>query len=92
MTTIVKKENLSSVFPNICTLQPLPSESLLPLLTVRGFSALNRIKTPLSNRLSNKITVQLLFISIEGPCLEDFDFNAACLEWASKRNRCITIL
>ena len=61
MATIVKKENLLSVFPNICNLAAIAQ--LIPASTAdceRGFSALNRIKTPLRNRLSNKITVQLL--------------------------------
>ena len=77
----MKEENLSSVFPNVCNLAAIAQ--LIPASTAdceRVFSALNRIKTPLRNHLSNKIIVQLLFISIEGPCLENFDFNAARLE------------
>ena len=51
----MKKENLLPVFPNICNLAAIAQ--LIPASTAdceRGFSALNRIKTPLRNHLSNK--------------------------------------
>ena len=53
---------------------------ILPIATAdceRGFSALNRIKTCPRNRLKTRTLEELMFISIEGPTLEQFDFAAA---------------
>ena len=82
MHTIIKKESLAQVFPNIYNLPAIAQ--LIPTSIAdceKGLSALKKIKSPERKRLSNKVTVELLFISIEGPSLEDFDFGA------SKRNR-----
>ena len=49
-----------------------------------------RVKTKLRNRMSNRIMKNLLLISIEGPKLEDFDFEKAADMWAAQRNRRIT--
>ena len=46
----------------------------------RGFSALGRVKTKLRSRLTNK---SLLIINLEGPELNDFDFNSTIQKWAS---------
>ena len=92
MATIVQKETLCTLFPNLYNLALIAL--LIPTSTAdceRGFSALKRIKTPLRNRLSNTITVQLMFLAVEGPTLSDFDFDAACSAWASKRNRRIHV-
>ena len=56
----------------------------IPIATAdceRGFSAMNRIKTSPRNRLKTKTLEQLMFISIEGPALEQFDFSAAAEKW-----------
>ena len=74
MSIVVKKENLAELFPNLALIA-----LLIPTSTAdceRGFSTLKRIKTPLRNRLSNAITVPLMFISIECPSLVNYDFNA----------------
>ena len=92
MTTLVENDGLSNVFPNLAKLALIAL--LIPSSTAdceRGFSALKRIKTSLRNRLSNAITVQLLFISIEGPSPDCFDFDIACDTWAAKKNRRILI-
>ena len=92
MALLVEKEDLADIFPNLFHI------ALIGLLTPtstadceRGFSALKRIKTSLRNRLSNAITVHLMFIAIEGPPLANFDVDAACSAWASKRNRRIQV-
>ena len=67
---------------------------LLPMSTAdceRRFSALQRIKTDLRNRLSNKVLHYLLSISIEGPPPADFPYNEACDIWAGWRNRRIQV-
>ena len=92
MALLVEKTDLADLFPNLFRIALIGL--LIPTSTAdceRGFSALKRIKTPLRNRLSNPICVNLLFISIEGPTHEKFDFDAACSLWASKRNRRIDI-
>ena len=92
MATIVQNDTLRSLFPNLYNLALIAL--LIPTSTAdceRGFSALKRIKTPLRNRLGNKIAVQLMFIATEGPALLDFDFDAACNAWAAKRNRRIHV-
>ena len=88
MKHVVKKPELGSMFPNLFKLATIGL--LLPICTVdceRGFSALNRVKTDLRNRLSNKIFNHLLMISIEGPPPSDFPYDAACDMWAAMRNR-----
>ncbi|XP_006819807.1 uncharacterized protein LOC102805733 [Saccoglossus kowalevskii] len=57
----------------------------------RGFSVVSRIKTKLRNRLSEKIIKILLFISTEGPDIQDFNFSAAAANWASAKERRIHI-
>ena len=92
MALLVEKEDLADLFPNLFRIALIGL--LIPTSTAdceRGFSALKRIKAPLRNRLSNPITVQLMFIAIEGPPLADFDIDAACSAWASKRNRRIQV-
>ena len=93
MTLLVENEDLAALFPNFCRVALIGL--LIPTSTAdceRGFSALKRIKTPLRNRLSDSITNQLLFIAIEGPPLAEFDTDAACSSWASKRNRRIKVI
>ena len=63
---------------------------ILPIATAdceRGFSALNRIKTCPRNRLKTRTLEELMFISIEGPTLEQFDFAAAADKWGKLKNR-----
>ena len=93
MELLVEKEDLLSIFPNLCHIALIGL--LIPASTAdceRGFSALKRIKTPLRNRLSNPTALQLMFISIEGPSIANFNFDDACTSWASKRNRRIKVL
>ena len=62
----------------------------IPIATAdceHGFSAMNRIKTSPRNWLKTKTLEQLMFISIEGPALEQFDFSAAAEKWGKKKNR-----
>ena len=51
---------------------------IIPVSTAsceRGFSAINRIKTKLRNRLLTPTVDTLLRISIEGPLIDQFDFT-----------------
>ena len=93
METIVANERLSELFPNIAKIAL--AALLIPASTAdceRGFSTLKRIKTSLRNRLNNATSSELLFISIKGPALNDFNFDEACTLWGSKRNRRINVL
>ena len=53
----------------------------------RAFSTMKRVKTPLRNRLKTTTLDWLLRISIEGPDLNDFDFELAVNKWCAIRNR-----
>ena len=63
---------------------------LLPIATAdceRGFSAMNHIKTSPRNRLKTETLEQLMFISIEGPPPNEFDFDRATDHWGRRGNR-----
>ena len=51
----------------------------------RGFSRLNLIKNKFRNRLKNNAVDALMRISIEGPELEEHDFNASILLWRESK-------
>ena len=53
----------------------------------RGFSAMNRIKTVPRNRLKTNTLEQLMFISIEGPSADRFDFGRAADMWGGLHHR-----
>ena len=53
----------------------------------RGFSAMGRIKTKLRSRLTNHALNSLMFISIEGCDIPNFDFDAVLKKWSLIRNR-----
>ena len=46
---------------------------------------MKRVKIPLRNRLKTNTLDNLLRISIEGPVLGEFDFNAAVDTWSATR-------
>ena len=78
MTSLVNNGALQAMFPNLAKIATIGL--LLPMSTAdceRGFSCLQRIKTDLRNRLSNKILNYLLSISIEGPSPPDFPYDEA---------------
>ena len=53
---------------------------MLPIATAdseRGFSAMNGIKIIPRNRLKTNTLEQLMFISIEGPSADRYDFGRA---------------
>ena len=52
----------------------------------RAFSTMKKVKTPLRNRLKTTTLDGLLRISIEGPDLNDFDFELAVNKWNTIRN------
>ena len=53
----------------------------------RGFSTMGRIKTKLRSRLCNRSLNSLMFISIEGPDITDFEFSKVVQQWSRLRNR-----
>ena len=92
MITLVDNSTLQAMFPNLSQIAAIGL--LLPMSTAdceRGFSALQRIKTDLRNRLSSKTRNYLLSISIEGPSPTDFPYDEACDIWAGWRNRRIQV-
>ena len=57
----------------------------------RGFSAQNRIKNALRNRLKADRLDVLMTIDIERPPSVDFDFSLALDEWAKKNRRILKL-
>ena len=85
-------EKLKDIYPQLACLASLCLT--IPLSTAdceRAFSSMKRVKTPLRNRLKTSTLDSLLRISIEGPDLEDFNFDQALSTWTSIRNRRISV-
>ncbi|KAI8519667.1 hypothetical protein Bbelb_029240 [Branchiostoma belcheri] len=57
----------------------------------RAFSTLKRVKTRLRSSLKNETLNQLLTISIDGPDVDSFDFEAAAMTWGQMKNRRISV-
>lgn len=53
----------------------------------RGFSVMKRIKTAVRNRLGQAALEQLMYISINGPSLPEFDFDIAVRVFCNLANR-----
>ena len=88
LTALVQQTSLQHIFPNLHKLAVIALVILMSSADCeRGFSALKRIKTRLWNRILN----HLLTISIEGPKLEEFDFEKAADIWGAQKNRRITV-
>ena len=80
----------SEMYPQISHL--LSILVILPVSSVpceRGFSAANRIKTKLRNRLMVQSLDILLRISIEGPPIEQFDFTRGLALYKNIKSSCI---
>ena len=50
-------------------------------------SAMNRVKTDLRNRLNTQNLDHLMRISINGPCLDDYNFNKTATSWGNQRQK-----
>ena len=67
---------------------------MIPISTAtceRGFSAMKCIKTDIRNRLSTRVLDCLMRISIDGPELENFDFEKATTKWGNNKKRRINV-
>lgn len=75
-------------FPNLSILARIGM--LLPTSSVdaeRGFSAMNRLKNKLRNRMSNDLLDSLMFIHLNGPSIDDFDGLPAIEHWKATKDR-----
>ena len=89
---LVKNSTLKSLYPNLITLASIAL--ILPVSTadcVRAFSTMKRVKIEFRNRLSTKTLNQLLQIRIEGPQLEEFQFDKVVDVRGKMKNRRITV-
>ena len=85
-------KTLRDMFPQLTKLCTIAA--LIPVSTAeceRAFSAMNRIKTDLRNRLKTPTLDCLMRISIEGPSVSDFNFERAADLWGGMRNRRLSI-
>ncbi|XP_070571402.1 zinc finger protein 862-like [Ptychodera flava] len=75
-------------YPELCKLTQIAL--LIPVATVdceRGVSQFNLIKTAVRNRLSTENVERLMRIAIEGPDIEQFDFqNRAFTVWSNMKD------
>ena len=81
-------ENLNPVYPQLSCLANLAL--VIPINTSDcecAFSTMKRVKTRIRNRLISVTLDALLRISIEGPSLDEFDFESAVNKWSSITNR-----
>ena len=53
----------------------------------RGFSAQNLVKTKLRNRLTEEHQNELLRVSLNGPCIANFEFANSVQRFRTIRNR-----
>ena len=90
---LVSDATLKDLFPQLSRLASIAL--ILPVSTAeceRCFSAMNRIKTNLRNRLQTSTLCQLITISVEGMPLEHFDFEKAASIWGSTNKRRISVV
>lgn len=81
LKTLVADRTIAHLYPQ---LRKLAEIALLPISTAeceRAFSTMNRIKTNLHNRLITLNLDHLMQISINGPCLQEYDFDRAATSW-----------
>lgn len=89
---IVADRTTSHLYPQLRKLAAIAL--VLPVSTAeckRAFSTMNRVKTDLRNRLNTRNLDHLIRISINGPCLDDYDFNKTATSWGNKRQRRIKL-
>ena len=75
---------LSITYPNFVKLAEVCLT--LPISTAdceRAFSTMRRVKTRLRSEMNNSTLNNCMRISIEGPSLQSFDFNAAVESWST---------
>ena len=92
LKTIIKDQLLKTVLPQTVCLANI--SFTVPVSTAdceQGFSAVKHIKTVLRNRLKTQMLDCLMRISVEGPELENFDFENAATVWGSLRNQRLRI-
>ena len=81
-------EKLNPVYPQLSCLANLAL--VIPINTAdceRAFSTMKRVKTRIRNRLKSVTLYALLRINIQGPSLDEFDFESAVNKWSSITNR-----
>lgn len=89
---LVQDESLKEMYPELAKLAAIGF--FIPMSTAkceRVFSAMNRIKTDLRNRLKRSTLDCLIRISFEGPPPASFNFDRAADIWGGMRNRRLSI-
>ena len=89
---LVSNSTLQTMYPQFTKLACIAL--VIPVSTAeceRSFSAMKRIKTDSRNRLLTENLNHLMRISIEGPSIDQFDFEQAFELWGAMRQRRISI-
>ncbi|KAK1899748.1 Zinc finger protein 862 [Dissostichus eleginoides] len=80
--SVLQSEERRAMFRCLCHLMEI--YMVLPVSTAvceRGFSTMKRVKTDWRSSLTTAQLQRLMFISIQGPALEDFDAASAAQRW-----------
>ncbi|KAK1895239.1 Zinc finger protein 862 [Dissostichus eleginoides] len=80
--SVLQSEERRAMFRCLCHL--IEIYMVLPVSTAvceRGFSTMKRVKTDWRSSLTTAQLQRLMFISIQGPALEDFDAASAAQRW-----------
>ena len=90
---LVSNSTLQTMYPQFTKLAHCIA-LVIPVSTAKceiSFSAMKRIKTESRNRLLTENLNHLMRISIEGPSINQFDFEQALELWGAMRQRRISI-
>ena len=83
-----QESSLNLVYPNFAVLSRICLT--LPISTAdceRAFSTMRRIKSRLRSQMNNDTLNDCMKISIDGPALQEFDFDSAVKNWSKLKNR-----
>ncbi|XP_030281580.1 zinc finger protein 862-like [Sparus aurata] len=89
---LLTEDTMAELYPSMRLLASVLM--VIPVSTADSegaFSTLKRVKARLRSRMTNKTLNALLTISIDGPSVNDFDFDRAVSAWGAMRNRRISV-
>ena len=89
---LIHNPTLQASYPNFSKLAHICQT--LPIHTAdceRAFSTMRRVKGRLRSEMTNSTLNHCMRISIEGPTLEEFNFNESVDSWGNLKNRRIAI-
>ena len=92
MSKLATNATMHQMYPELSKLAQICL--IIPVSTgdcERGFSAMVRVKTKLWNQMKNSTLNHCLRILIEGPHIEEFDFEKVLNSWKEHGHRCLIL-